>query len=109
MELISARLLPHLEQGSAFNSINFTFAYSAAVNTTIGQLMLTSLICPSEVRAEPKPSGTSRYGVANYNWNVGDWYVFSVATPSGTPSPKANAAALPVVIFNFAMSAWPAS
>src|SRR6185312_12446668 len=50
--------------------INFTLAYSAADNTTIGALMLTSLICPSEVKAIPKPSGTSQYGIANYNWNV---------------------------------------
>jgi prepilin-type N-terminal cleavage/methylation domain-containing protein/prepilin-type processing-associated H-X9-DG protein len=73
---INGRLLPYLEQGAVFNSINFTLNYSAADNTTIGQLTLGSLICPSEVRPEPKVSGTNRYGVANYNWNVGDWYVF---------------------------------
>src|SRR6478609_1726815 len=31
---INARLLPFVEQGGAFNSINFTLAYSAGDNTT---------------------------------------------------------------------------
>ena len=30
-------------------------------------------------QAEPKPTTTGQYGVANYNWNVGDWYVFSAS------------------------------
>jgi prepilin-type N-terminal cleavage/methylation domain-containing protein/prepilin-type processing-associated H-X9-DG protein len=73
---INGRLLPFMEQGSVFNSINFTLNYSSPDNTTIGQLTLASLLCPSEIHPEPKTSATSKYGVANYNWNVGDWYVF---------------------------------
>jgi prepilin-type N-terminal cleavage/methylation domain-containing protein/prepilin-type processing-associated H-X9-DG protein len=73
---INARLLPFVEQGSAYNAINFTLAYSAAENTTIPQLTVSSYLCPSEIRPEPKTSATSRFGVASYNWNVGDWYVF---------------------------------
>jgi prepilin-type N-terminal cleavage/methylation domain-containing protein/prepilin-type processing-associated H-X9-DG protein len=73
---INGRLLPFLEQGSAFNSTNFTLNYSAVENTTVSQLVLNSLLCPSEIRPEPKITATSRFGVANYNWNVGDWYVF---------------------------------
>src|SRR6476620_10934355 len=33
-----ARILPHLEQGSAYNSINFTLSYSAPDNTTVPRL-----------------------------------------------------------------------
>jgi prepilin-type processing-associated H-X9-DG protein len=73
---INGRLLPFIEQGAAFNSTNFTLNYSAPDNTTVTQLMLTSFICPSEIKAEPKITTTARFGVANYNWNVGDWYVF---------------------------------
>jgi prepilin-type N-terminal cleavage/methylation domain-containing protein/prepilin-type processing-associated H-X9-DG protein len=73
---INSRLLPFLEQGSAFNATNFTLNYSTPDNTTVMGLMLNTYICPSEVRQEPKVSGTNRFGVANYNWNVGDWYVF---------------------------------
>src|SRR5947209_17554356 len=73
---INGRLLPFLEQGSAFNAINFTLNYSAADNATIGSLTIAGYLCPSEVRPQPKPTATGQYGVANYNWNVGDWYVF---------------------------------
>jgi len=70
------RLLPFLEQGAAFNAVNFTLNYSSPDNTTVSRLTVSTFICPSEVRPDPKASATSQYGVANYNWNVGDWYVF---------------------------------
>jgi prepilin-type N-terminal cleavage/methylation domain-containing protein/prepilin-type processing-associated H-X9-DG protein len=73
---INARILPLMEQNSAFNAINFTFNYSTADNTTVSALMNSAYICPSEVRQQPKVSGTKRFGLASYNWNVGDWYVF---------------------------------
>jgi prepilin-type N-terminal cleavage/methylation domain-containing protein/prepilin-type processing-associated H-X9-DG protein len=73
---VHGRLLPFLEQNAAFNSVNFTYAYSTPDNTTVSQMVIQAFVCPSERRPEPKPSGTSRYGIANYNWNVGDWYVF---------------------------------
>ena len=73
---VNGRLLPFLEQSSAFNAVNFTLNYSAADNTTVSQMVLSSFICPSEIRPDPKPTSTGRYGVASYNWNVGDWYVF---------------------------------
>ncbi|WP_406693379.1 DUF1559 domain-containing protein [Singulisphaera sp. Ch08] len=82
---VQARLLPYIEQASSFNSINFTFAYSVPDNTTVARLTIAGFICPSEVRPEPKTSttNTSQYGVANYNWNVGDWYVFGGIGASG--------------------------
>ncbi|AGA30600.1 DUF1559 domain-containing protein [Singulisphaera acidiphila] len=82
---VQARLLPYIEQSSSFNSINFTLAYSIADNTTVSRLSIAGFVCPSEVRPEPKTSttNTSQYGVANYNWNVGDWYVFGGIGSSG--------------------------
>ncbi|WP_422924979.1 DUF1559 domain-containing protein [Singulisphaera sp. PoT] len=71
-----ARLLPYFEQNNAFNSINFTLSYSKPENTTVPALTISTLICPSEIKPEPKVSTTSRFGVSNYNMNVGDWYVF---------------------------------
>ena len=74
---VHGRLLPFMEQGTAFNAINFTLAYSTPDNTTVSRLTIAGFLCPSEVRPEPKTIGDRRqYGVANYNWNVGDWYVF---------------------------------
>ena len=73
---INGRLLPYLEQGSAFDAANFTLNYSTADNATVSQMVIASYICPSERRPEPKATATGRMGVASYNWNVGDWYVF---------------------------------
>jgi prepilin-type N-terminal cleavage/methylation domain-containing protein/prepilin-type processing-associated H-X9-DG protein len=73
---VNGRLLPFMEQYAAFNATNFTLSYGDPSNTTIGALSLSALLCPSEVQIDPKPSKTSQYGVANYNWNMGDWYVW---------------------------------
>jgi prepilin-type N-terminal cleavage/methylation domain-containing protein/prepilin-type processing-associated H-X9-DG protein len=70
------RLLPFLEQGTAFNSINFSYSYSIPGNTTVAGLSIATFLCPSEIHIEPKVSATSRFGVANYSVNVGDWYVW---------------------------------
>ena len=73
---VHGRLLPLIEQGIIFNSVNFTFSYSMPDNTTVSRLSLSSFICPSEIRPEPKTTATSQFGVVNYNWNMGDWYVW---------------------------------
>jgi prepilin-type N-terminal cleavage/methylation domain-containing protein/prepilin-type processing-associated H-X9-DG protein len=73
---IQGRVLPFIEHGTIFNSINFTFSYSIPDNTTVARLSLSSFLCPSEIRPEPKTTATSQFGVANYNWNMGDWYVW---------------------------------
>jgi prepilin-type N-terminal cleavage/methylation domain-containing protein len=56
---VSARLAPFMEAGPLYNAMNFTLKF---------------LICPSE-RNPVAPAGSS-FGVSNYGWSVGDWYVF---------------------------------
>jgi prepilin-type N-terminal cleavage/methylation domain-containing protein/prepilin-type processing-associated H-X9-DG protein len=73
---VNGRLLPFLEQGGAYSAINFTLSYSAAENTTVPPMTIATLICPSEVQPQPKTTATGQYGVTNYNWNMGDWYVW---------------------------------
>ncbi|AMV38104.1 DUF1559 domain-containing protein [Planctomyces sp. SH-PL62] len=73
---VHGRLLPFLEQGSAFNSINFTLRYSVPENTTIGAMVIAAFLCPSEVNTQPRATTLARYGVNNYGWNMGDWYVW---------------------------------
>jgi prepilin-type N-terminal cleavage/methylation domain-containing protein len=80
---VQARILPYLEQNNAFNSINFTYNYSAAFNTTVPRLTIAGYICPSEQNPQPKITATGQYGVINYNVNVGDWYVFGGVGTSG--------------------------
>lgn len=73
---VHGRVLPLMEQGAAFNAINFTLRYSVPENTTVSSLSLTAFLCPSEVKTEPKATTTTRMGVNNYGWNMGDWYVW---------------------------------
>lgn len=81
---VHGRLLPFLEQGAAFNSINFTGNYSLPENTTVTALSVAVFLCPSEVRPEPKTTSSGgRYGAANYNWNMGDWYVWGGLNTAG--------------------------
>jgi prepilin-type N-terminal cleavage/methylation domain-containing protein/prepilin-type processing-associated H-X9-DG protein len=81
---INGRILPYLEQSSAFNSINFTGSYGLPDNSTVCQLSIAGFVCPSEVRPTPKPTSTGgQYGVSNYNWNMGDWFIWGGIGGSG--------------------------
>src|SRR6476620_3061316 len=71
-----ARVLPFMEQGAAFNAINFTLRYSVPENLTIGALSVGTFLCPSERKSQPRATATSQFGVNNYGWNMGDWYVW---------------------------------
>jgi prepilin-type N-terminal cleavage/methylation domain-containing protein/prepilin-type processing-associated H-X9-DG protein len=75
---ITARLAPYMELGPLYNSMNFTIKYSDPPNTTVSYTTIGLLICPSERRPEPSvnPAKGESFGVSNYGWCVGDWYVF---------------------------------
>ncbi|WP_422927538.1 DUF1559 domain-containing protein [Singulisphaera sp. PoT] len=74
---ISARLAPFIESGPLYNAMNFTLKYSDPTNTTVSSITLKYLICPSEVNTAPSGTAPAKlFGVSNYGWNVGDWYVF---------------------------------
>jgi prepilin-type N-terminal cleavage/methylation domain-containing protein/prepilin-type processing-associated H-X9-DG protein len=84
---VHGRILPLMEQGAAYSAINFTFRYGVSENTTVSSLSLSSFLCPSEIKSEPKATTTARYGVNNYGWNMGDWYVWGgfVGPPNRAP------------------------
>jgi prepilin-type processing-associated H-X9-DG protein len=84
---VHGRILPFMEQGSAFNSINFTLRYSVPENTTVGSLSISSFLCPSETNPQPRATATAQYGVNNYGWNVGDWYVWGGFAGSANRAP----------------------
>jgi len=72
----SARLLPFLEQGAMFDGINFNFKYLDPSDATIGAMSINIFLCPSEPNPEPILFRGYYYGVNNYAWCVGDWYVY---------------------------------
>lgn len=71
-----ARVLPFMEQGPMFNSINFNMAYGNPENTTVGGMSLSVFLCPSEVKPQPKPTTLNQTGVNSYGFNMGDWFIW---------------------------------
>ena len=72
-----ARILPFIEQGNVFNSANFVVDMQTPPNTTILAQVVSTLICPSEIRPQSRPlADGTKYGISNYGVVMGDWYVW---------------------------------
>ncbi len=86
----TSRLLPYAEQGAMFNSINYALKTTDPANSTVVSATVKVLVCPSEANSQPftttSTAGvTTTFGISNYGWCEGDWYVFggaSIATPN---------------------------
>jgi prepilin-type N-terminal cleavage/methylation domain-containing protein len=90
---VSSRLIPFMEQGPMYNSINVANKTSAPANSTVISSTLAVLLCPSEPNQQPYTSGTSITGVSNYGWCAGDWYVYG---GMGNPGAQLTRAAFTV-------------
>jgi prepilin-type N-terminal cleavage/methylation domain-containing protein/prepilin-type processing-associated H-X9-DG protein len=74
---VSPRILPFMEQGSTFNSINFSLAYNTPQNTTVAMLSVATLLCPSDQNTQVRNPGLpTQSGVTSYAWSYGDWYIW---------------------------------
>ncbi len=73
---IHGRLLPFLEQGPMFGSINFDIDYESGPNLTVTGLMVSVFVCPSEVNLRPSQQDFGQAGITNYGFNMGDWFVW---------------------------------
>ncbi len=74
-----ARILPLMEQGPMFNSINFALPYSMPDNFTVASQAISAFVCPSEINNSPTPASTffnTPKGVTSYGLNMGDWFVY---------------------------------
>ena len=86
----NTRILPYLEQSAAFNVINYAVAmYSpTGENTTATALVISTLVCPSEVRPSFVHGVGGRMNVPSYAYCMGDWFVWD-----GTTTPRPNRSA----------------
>ncbi|WP_165070780.1 DUF1559 domain-containing protein [Paludisphaera rhizosphaerae] len=76
------RILPHLELGAIYNSINLNSSYGDPGNMTATALTIAPFICPSEIRNDRENNGTfGIVGPTNYGFCLGDWFVW--AGPNG--------------------------
>lgn len=79
---VHTRILPFMEQGVAFNALNFTQNHLAWQNSSVVSMVLTSFVCPSDpnsAQRTPFPPFTKipgTVGTTSYGFNIGDWYVF---------------------------------
>ena len=71
-----ARLLPYLENGTAFNAANLSVFKEEPENSTVISLSLSTFLCPSEVRPRPSEHDYGISGVTNYGVCEGDWFVW---------------------------------
>ena len=86
---VHARILPFMEQGVAFNSINFFFTHRTAQNSTVVGLALTCFLCPSDPNMDGLtafPSGVNAR-VPCYGFNEGDWFIWNAVSTSGYNNP----------------------
>jgi len=80
---VHARTLPFMEQGVAFNAINFSLTHRTAANSTIVNMQISSFVCPSDpnmggMTAFPTPNTFAR--VPCYGFNEGDWFMWNGTT-----------------------------
>jgi prepilin-type N-terminal cleavage/methylation domain-containing protein/prepilin-type processing-associated H-X9-DG protein len=77
---VHARVLPLMEQGAMFNSINFSFSHRTAENSTVVNSAVPFFTCPSDINqagmtAFPTPGTFAR--VTSYGFNEGDWFIWN--------------------------------
>ncbi|MHC5543495.1 DUF1559 family PulG-like putative transporter, partial [Singulisphaera rosea] len=73
---VHGRILPFMEQNALYDAMNFTQRYSTPFNSTITAMVINGFLCPSEIQPQPRVTATGRFGVNNYGWNRGDWYIW---------------------------------
>ena len=82
---IHGRLLPHLEQGNAFDSVRLDVAWDAQTATGVPTTRMPMYLCPSEVNDQVRvnSSGNPYTYPQNYGFNFGTWLVWNPATGQG--------------------------
>jgi prepilin-type N-terminal cleavage/methylation domain-containing protein/prepilin-type processing-associated H-X9-DG protein len=78
---VTSRVAPYIEQGNLFNAINFDLSTTHKANGTVVSTAMSVLICPSETgqglsQTTSTAGVTTSYGISNYGWCAGDWYVY---------------------------------
>jgi prepilin-type N-terminal cleavage/methylation domain-containing protein len=82
---IHGRLLPYLEQSSAYARVDLSAPWDAQWDTGIPTLRIPIYICPSEVNDQVRvdSSGNPKVYPQNYGFNFGTWRVYDPASGQG--------------------------
>jgi prepilin-type N-terminal cleavage/methylation domain-containing protein len=73
---IHARILPFADQGPLYNTINFDLSYELPENQQVASQTVSLFLCPSEIKTERRLDDGLYFGVTNYGWFTGDWFVW---------------------------------
>lgn len=71
---LHGRILPYMEQGPLFDTVNFAIHYETPPNSTAAAQRIAVYLCPSEVRMDSKMGDVGPIYPTNYGWCMGDWY-----------------------------------
>jgi prepilin-type N-terminal cleavage/methylation domain-containing protein len=80
-----AQILPYLEQGNLFGSIDFALSYTAQ-QFPIASTKIPTYLCPSEPKKKQRfnaTTGQPEHFPLNYGANLGTWFVFNPADRTG--------------------------
>lgn len=82
---IHGRLLPYLEQGSAYGRVRLDVPWDAQTATGVPTMRNPMYLCPSEVndRVRVDSSGNPYTYPQNYGFNFGTWLVYDPASNQG--------------------------
>lgn len=82
---IHGRLLPYLDQSSAYNKVRLDVAWDAQLNTGIPTMKIPTYLCPSEVNDMLRTFSDGRPKVhpQTYGFNFGTWLIFDPQTGQG--------------------------
>lgn len=78
---IHAKLLPLLEQGSAYRQVDFETDWHQQVDVGIPQLGVPAMSCPSDFNAGNRTRNGDVYvHSTSYGFNMGTWFIYDPAT-----------------------------
>src|SRR3990172_90584 len=82
---IHGRILPHLEQGGAFDRVRLDVAWDAQLATGVPMLRVPVFLCPSEVNDTVRTKDGAPYIYPHtYGFNFGTWLAYD---PTGAREP----------------------
>jgi len=81
---IHGRLLPYLEQTSAYDQVRLDISWDAQLATGVPQLRIPTYVCPSDPNDTVRIKNDAPYIYPQtYGFNFGTWLVYNPATNRG--------------------------
>src|SRR5262249_28486325 len=81
---IHGRILPFLEEGSAYDQVRLDIAWEAQKATGVPGIRISTYLCPSELNDFVRIlSGQPAAYPQNYGFNLGTWLVYDPTTGRG--------------------------